>query len=167
MWSVLVWVYQFKISIYFFFWFSTDRISLLKSGLDRMKACCSLLQPEEGNLILLYTCRRAGSGFLWANRRSSTEKSTMMESGTRSVHCIYINKNPLIAKKKKKKEKWNTLCLQVMFSLEKKKFRLVVDGIRAQDGQLTNAELSSMKQQFLSPVYLGSTPHSLHKELKV
>lgn len=54
-----------------------------------------------------------------------------------------------------------------MFSLEKKKFRLVVDGIRAQDGQLTNAELSSMKQQFLSPVYLGSTPHSLHKELKV
>lgn len=73
-------------------------------------------------------------------------------------------KNPLIALKKKK---LNTLCLQVMFSLEKKKFRLVVDGIRAQDGQLTNAELSSMKQQFLSPVYLGSTPHSLHKELKV
>lgn len=130
-----------------------------------MKACCSLLQPEEGNLILLYTCRRAGSGFLWANRRSSTEKSTMMESGTRSVHCIYINKKPSNCFKKKKK--LNTLCLQVMFSLEKKKFRLVVDGIRAQDGQLTNAELSSMKQQFLSPVYLGSTPHSLHKELKV
>lgn len=50
--------------------------------------------------------------------------------------------------------------------MEKKKFRLVVDGIRAQDGQLTNAELTSM-QQFVSPVYLGSAPESLHKELKV
>lgn len=56
--------------------------------------------------------------------------------------------------------------LQVMFSLEKKKFRLVVDGIRAQDGQLTNAELASM-QHFVSPVYLGSAPEAFHKELKV
>lgn len=53
-----------------------------------------------------------------------------------------------------------------MFSLEKKKFRLVVDGIRAQDGQLTNAELASM-QHFVSPVYLGSAPEASHKELKV
>lgn len=53
-----------------------------------------------------------------------------------------------------------------MFSLEKKKFRLVVDGIRAQDGQLASAELISM-QQFVSPVYLGSAPESFHKELKV
>lgn len=50
--------------------------------------------------------------------------------------------------------------------MEKKKFRLVVDGIRAQDGQLTNAELTSM-QQFVTPVYLGSAPESFHKELKV
>lgn len=61
---------------------------------------------------------------------------------------------------------WWICCLQVIFSLEKKKFRLVVDGIRAQDGQLTNAELTSM-QKFVSPVYLGSAPESLHKELKV
>lgn len=47
-----------------------------------------------------------------------------------------------------------------------KKFKLVVDGIRALDGQLTKAELTSM-QQFTSPVYLGSAPESLHKELKV
>lgn len=53
-----------------------------------------------------------------------------------------------------------------MFSLEKKKFRLVVDGIRAQDGQLTNSEVTSM-QQFVSPVYLGSVPEVFHKELKV
>lgn len=53
-----------------------------------------------------------------------------------------------------------------MFSLEKKKFRLVVDGIRALDGQLTNAELTSM-QQFMSPVYLGRVPELLHQQLKV
>lgn len=40
-----------------------------------------------------------------------------------------------------------------------------MDGIRAQDGQLTNAELTSM-QQFVSPVYLGSAPEPFHKELK-
>lgn len=50
--------------------------------------------------------------------------------------------------------------------MEKKKFRLVVDGIRAQDGQLTNSEVTSM-QLFVSPVYLGSVPEVLHKELKV
>lgn len=41
-----------------------------------------------------------------------------------------------------------------------------MDGIRAQDGQLTNAELTSM-QQFVSPVYLGSAPEPFHKELRV
>lgn len=41
-----------------------------------------------------------------------------------------------------------------------------MDGIRAQDGQLASAELTSM-QQFVSPVYLGSAPESFHKELKV
>lgn len=45
-------------------------------------------------------------------------------------------------------------------------FQLVVDGIRAQDGQMTNAELAAMKH-FLSPLYLGSAPEALHKELKV
>lgn len=41
-----------------------------------------------------------------------------------------------------------------------------MDGIRAQDGQLSNAELKSM-QEFMSPVFLGSAPESFHKELKV
>lgn len=53
-----------------------------------------------------------------------------------------------------------------MFSLEKKKFRLVVDGIRAQDGQLSPTDVASMKH-FMSPVFLGSAPDYLHKELKV
>ncbi|KAF0046927.1 hypothetical protein F2P81_000560 [Scophthalmus maximus] len=59
----------------------------------------------------------------------------------------------------------DSISNKVIFSLEKKKFRLVVDGIRAQDGQLTTTELTSM-QQFMSPLYLGSVPESLHRQLK-
>ncbi|XP_051258985.1 LOW QUALITY PROTEIN: laminin subunit alpha-3-like [Dicentrarchus labrax] len=91
--------------------------------------------------------------------------------GGRSHLALYISKGRIRLSVGKQKEifnrekyndgKWHS----VIFSLEKKKFRLVVDGIRAQDGQLTSAELTSM-QQFVSPVYLGSVPESLHKELK-
>ncbi|XP_042353016.1 laminin subunit alpha-3-like [Plectropomus leopardus] len=92
--------------------------------------------------------------------------------GGRSHLALYISKGRIRLSVGKQKEifnrekyndgKWHS----VIFSLERKKFRLVVDGIRAQDGQLTNAELTSM-QQFVSPVYLGSAPESLHKELKL
>ncbi|XP_019117800.1 laminin subunit alpha-3 isoform X2 [Larimichthys crocea] len=91
--------------------------------------------------------------------------------GGRSHLALYISKGRIRLSVGKQKEifnrekyndgKWHS----IIFSLEKKKFRLVVDGIRAQDGQLTNAELTSM-QQFVSPMYLGSVPESLHKELK-
>ncbi|XP_034559528.1 laminin subunit alpha-3-like [Notolabrus celidotus] len=91
--------------------------------------------------------------------------------GGRSHLALYISKGRIRLSVGKQKEifnrekyndgKWHS----VIFSLERKKFRLVVDGIRAQDGQLTNSELTSM-QQFVSPVYLGSPPESLHKELK-
>ena len=43
---------------------------------------------------------------------------------------------------------------------------MVVDGIKAQDGQLTSAELTSL-QHFVTPMFLGSAPEFLHKELKV
>ncbi|XP_037643626.1 laminin subunit alpha-3-like isoform X2 [Sebastes umbrosus] len=92
--------------------------------------------------------------------------------GGRSHLALYISKGRIRLSVGKQKEifnrekyndgKWHT----VIFSLEKKKFRLVVDGIKAQDGQLTNAELISM-QQFVSPAYLGSAPESMHKELKL
>uniref|UniRef100_A0A8C2YYV5 Si:ch211-241e1.3 n=1 Tax=Cyclopterus lumpus TaxID=8103 RepID=A0A8C2YYV5_CYCLU len=81
--------------------------------------------------------------------------------GGRSHLVLYISKGRIRLSVGKQKEifnrekyndgKWHS----VIFSLEKKTFRLVVDGIRAQDGLLTNAELTSM-QQFVSPVYLGS-----------
>ncbi|XP_056277207.1 laminin subunit alpha-3-like isoform X2 [Pseudoliparis swirei] len=92
--------------------------------------------------------------------------------GGRSHLVLYISKgrirlsvgkqNEIFNREKYNDGKWHS----VIFSLEKKKFRLVVDGIRAQDGLLTNAELTSM-QQFVSPVYLGSAPESLHRELKL
>ncbi|XP_062285798.1 laminin subunit alpha-3-like isoform X1 [Scomber scombrus] len=92
-------------------------------------------------------------------------------SGGRSHLALYISKGrirlsvgqerEIFNREKYNDGKWHS----VIFSLEKKKFRLVVDGIRAQDGQMTNAEFLSM-QQFLLPVYLGSAPESLHKTLK-
>lgn len=147
--------------------------SLWISGPELQRACCSSLLPEEGALIWLYTYPKAGSGCLWPNRRrSSTGRSTMTESGTRSVDsrmktCSVFKTAALESRVLHPSScVWWPCCLQVIFSLEKKKFRLVVDGIRAQDGQLTNAELTSM-QHFMSPVYLGGAPEPFYKELKV
>ncbi|XP_028831523.1 laminin subunit alpha-3-like [Denticeps clupeoides] len=56
--------------------------------------------------------------------------------------------------------KWHT----VVFSLEKRKFRLVVDGIRAQDGIFYPSEIASV--HLTSPLYLGSAPAPIHQELK-
>ncbi|KAG7214821.1 hypothetical protein INR49_010713 [Caranx melampygus] len=92
-------------------------------------------------------------------------------SGGGSHLALYMSKGRIRLSVDKQKEifnrekyndgKWHS----VIFSLEKKKFRLVVDGIRAQDGQLTTTELRSI-QQIMSPVYLGSTPETLHRQLK-
>ncbi|XP_041659948.1 laminin subunit alpha-3-like isoform X2 [Cheilinus undulatus] len=91
--------------------------------------------------------------------------------GGRSHLALYLSKGRIrlsVGKQKEifNREKYNDgRWHSVIFSLEKKKFRLVVDGIRALDGQLTNSELTAM-QHFVSPVYLGSAPESLHRELK-
>uniref|UniRef100_A0A665UIL9 Laminin subunit alpha 3 n=1 Tax=Echeneis naucrates TaxID=173247 RepID=A0A665UIL9_ECHNA len=81
--------------------------------------------------------------------------------GERAHLALYLSKGRIRLSVGKQKEifnrekyndgKWHS----VIFSLEKKKFRLVVDGIRAQDGQLSSTELTSMRQ-FISPLYLGS-----------
>ncbi|XP_058487895.1 laminin subunit alpha-3-like isoform X2 [Solea solea] len=91
--------------------------------------------------------------------------------GGRTHLALYMSKGRIRLSTGKQKEifnrekyndgKWHS----VIFSLEKKKFRLVVDGIRAQDGQLTHNEWTAM-QQFMSPVFLGSVPESLYKQLK-
>ncbi|XP_008332400.1 laminin subunit alpha-3 isoform X3 [Cynoglossus semilaevis] len=91
--------------------------------------------------------------------------------GGRSHLALYMSKGRIRLSTGKEKEifnrekyndgKWHS----VIFSLEKKKFRLVVDGIRALDGQLTHSESTSM-QHFMPPVYLGTVPEALHKQLK-
>uniref|UniRef100_A0A3Q4H9B5 Si:ch211-241e1.3 n=1 Tax=Neolamprologus brichardi TaxID=32507 RepID=A0A3Q4H9B5_NEOBR len=131
-------IYQFKSSISFFFFLVLHRPHFSLEVRTR---------SHEG--MLFFAATRGGQSHL----------ALYMSKGRIRLS---VGKQKIFNREKYNDGKWHT----VMFSLEKKKFRLVVDGIRAQDGQLTNAELSSMKQQFLSPVYLGSTPHSLHKELK-
>ncbi|XP_062849691.1 laminin subunit alpha-4-like, partial [Trichomycterus rosablanca] len=56
--------------------------------------------------------------------------------------------------------KWHTVTV----SLEKRRFRLIIDGLRAQDGLLNPGEISSI--QFSSAVYLGSPPPNTHTDLK-
>ncbi|KAK2860159.1 hypothetical protein Q7C36_004325 [Tachysurus vachellii] len=56
--------------------------------------------------------------------------------------------------------KWHTVTL----SLEKRRFRLVIDGLRAQDGVLNPGESSSI--QLSRAVYLGSPPAHTHSDLK-
>ncbi|KAI5627198.1 laminin subunit alpha-3, partial [Silurus asotus] len=56
--------------------------------------------------------------------------------------------------------KWHTVTL----SLEKRRFRLVIDGLRAQDGVLNPGESSSI--QLGTAVYLGSPPPHTHTDLK-
>uniref|UniRef100_A0A669D8V4 Laminin subunit alpha 3 n=1 Tax=Oreochromis niloticus TaxID=8128 RepID=A0A669D8V4_ORENI len=139
--------------------------------LINVKCTCLSLPIQKQYLFLFLVLHRPhfslevrtrspeGMLFFAATRGGQSHLALYMSKGRIRLS---VGKQKIFNREKYNDGKWHT----VMFSLEKKKFRLVVDGIRAQDGQLTNAELSSMKQQFLSPVYLGSTPHSLHKELK-
>uniref|UniRef100_A0AAX7TSU7 Laminin subunit alpha 3 n=1 Tax=Astatotilapia calliptera TaxID=8154 RepID=A0AAX7TSU7_ASTCA len=145
--------------------------NLYTRRLINVKCTCLSLPIQNQYLFLFLVLHRPhfslevrtrsheGMLFFAATRGGQSHLALYMSKGRIRLS---VGKQKIFNREKYNDGKWHT----VMFSLEKKKFRLVVDGIRAQDGQLTNAELSSMKQQFLSPVYLGSTPHSLHKELK-
>uniref|UniRef100_A0A8D3CTJ2 Laminin subunit alpha 3 n=1 Tax=Scophthalmus maximus TaxID=52904 RepID=A0A8D3CTJ2_SCOMX len=87
--------------------------------------------------------------------------------GGRSHLALYMSKGRIRLSAGKQKEIFNREKYNdgKWHSVRGFKFRLVVDGIRAQDGQLTTTELTSM-QQFMSPLYLGSVPESLHRQLK-
>uniref|UniRef100_A0A8C5AQV3 Laminin subunit alpha 3 n=1 Tax=Gadus morhua TaxID=8049 RepID=A0A8C5AQV3_GADMO len=96
--------------------------------------------------------------FFAATRRGNSHMAVYMSKGRIRFS---VGKNKEIFNREKYNDgKWHS----VMFSLEKKKFRLIVDGIRAQDGQLTSNEVASL--ELLSPLYLGSAPESLHQYLK-
>uniref|UniRef100_A0A671YXW3 Laminin subunit alpha 3 n=1 Tax=Sparus aurata TaxID=8175 RepID=A0A671YXW3_SPAAU len=127
--------------------------------------CCSYSQSQSTQtlkMVSLFTLPRPHFSLDVRTRAAEGLLFFATTRGGRSHLALYISKGRIRLSVGRQKEifnrekyndgKWHS----VIFSLEKKKFRLVVDGIRAQDGQLTNAELTSM-QQFVSPVYLGSS----------
>ncbi|XP_030015975.1 laminin subunit alpha-3-like isoform X2 [Sphaeramia orbicularis] len=118
-----------------------------------------VLQPRPHFSVDVRTRSQEGLLFFTATRGGRSHLALYMSKGR--IRLSVGKEREIFNREKYSDGKWHS----VIFSLEKKKFRLVVDGIRALDGQLTNAELTSM-QQFMSPVYLGSVPESLHKQLK-
>uniref|UniRef100_A0A669CCY2 Laminin subunit alpha 3 n=1 Tax=Oreochromis niloticus TaxID=8128 RepID=A0A669CCY2_ORENI len=132
-------------------------------GLINVKCTCLSLPIQKQYLFLFLVLHRPhfslevrtrspeGMLFFAATRGGQSHLALYMSKGRIRLS---VGKQKIFNREKYNDGKWHT----VSSFLEKKKFRLVVDGIRAQDGQLTNAELSSMKQQFLSP---GLPKHSV------
>lgn len=118
-----------------------------------------VLQPRPHFSLDIRTRSPEGLLFFAATRGGRSHLALYMSKGR--IRMSVGKQREIFNREKYNDGKWHS----IIFSLERKKFRLVVDGIKAQDGQLTNSELTSM-QQFVSPVYLGSAPESLHKELK-
>ncbi|KAM4551973.1 laminin subunit alpha-3-like isoform 1-T1 [Odontesthes bonariensis] len=118
-----------------------------------------VLKPRPHFSLDVRTRSPEGLLFFAATRGGRSHFALYMSKGR--IRLSVGKKNEIFNREKYNDGKWHS----VIFSLERKKFRLVVDGIKARDGQLTNPELMSM-QQFVSPVYLGSAPESLHKDLK-
>ncbi|XP_067330961.1 laminin subunit alpha-3-like isoform X5 [Channa argus] len=118
-----------------------------------------VLQPRPHFSLDVRTRSPEGLLFFAATRGGHSHLALYMSKGR--IRLSVSKQKEIFNREKYNDGKWHS----VIFSLEKKKFRLIVDGIRAQDGQLTNTELTSM-QQLMSPVYLGSAPQSLHKQLK-
>ncbi|XP_030218470.1 laminin subunit alpha-3 isoform X1 [Gadus morhua] len=116
------------------------------------------LLPKPHFSLEVRTRSPDGLLFFAATRRGNSHMAVYMSKGRIRFS---VGKNKEIFNREKYNDgKWHS----VMFSLEKKKFRLIVDGIRAQDGQLTSNEVASL--ELLSPLYLGSAPESLHQYLK-
>ncbi|XP_054622732.1 laminin subunit alpha-3-like isoform X3 [Dunckerocampus dactyliophorus] len=118
-----------------------------------------VLQPRPHFSVDVRTRSPEGLLFFAATRGGHSHLALYLSKGR--IRLSVGKHNEIFNREKYNDGKWHS----VMFSLEKKKFRLVVDGIRAQDGQLTVADLASMKH-FMPPVFLGSAPFYLHKELK-
>ncbi|XP_036375311.1 laminin subunit alpha-3-like [Megalops cyprinoides] len=91
-----------------------------------------------------------------ASSRGSSHLALYMAKGR--IRLSIGGKRHIFNREKYSDGKWHT----VMFSWERRKFRLVVDGLRAHDGQLSPDEARSFSLQ--SPVYLGGVPASIHTE---
>ncbi|XP_077580678.1 laminin subunit alpha-3-like [Stigmatopora nigra] len=118
-----------------------------------------VLQPRPHFALDIRTRSLEGLLFFAPTRGGNSHLALYMSKGR--IRLSVGKYNEIFNREKYNDGKWHS----VIFSLEKKKFRLVVDGIRAQDGQLSASDVTSMKH-FMSPVFLGSAPDYLHKELK-
>ncbi|XP_019900931.2 laminin subunit alpha-3 isoform X2 [Esox lucius] len=116
------------------------------------------LQPKPIFSLDVRTKSSKGLLFYAATRRGSSHMALYMSKGR--IRLSVGKMKEIFHREKYNDGKWHS----VVFSLENKKFRLVVDGIRAQDGQFTNNKAVSM--ELTSPLYLGSAPDSLKTELK-
>ncbi|XP_035285918.1 laminin subunit alpha-3-like isoform X12 [Anguilla anguilla] len=104
------------------------------------------VRTESADGLLLYV---AGS-------QDSSHLVLYMSKGR--IRLSIGRKQHIFNREKYSDGKWHT----VMFSWERRKFRLVVDGLRAHNGQLSPDEGVSLDLQ--SPVYLGSVPASVRME---
>uniref|UniRef100_A0A8C7KH65 Laminin subunit alpha 3 n=1 Tax=Oncorhynchus kisutch TaxID=8019 RepID=A0A8C7KH65_ONCKI len=129
------------------------------------------ISTRSENGLLLYIGNEVGYiffllGNIWCGKSANGLLFYAATRGGSSHMALYLAKGRIrlsVDKSKKifNREKYNDgKWHSVIFSLEKKKFRLVVDGIRAQGGQLTTP------MELISPLYMGSAPDSLNKELK-
>ncbi|XP_041698141.2 laminin subunit alpha-3 isoform X3 [Coregonus clupeaformis] len=116
------------------------------------------LQPRPHFSLDVRTKSAKGLLFYAATRGGSSHMALYLSKGR--IRLSVDKRREIFNREKYNDGKWHS----VIFSLEKKKFRLVVDGIRAQDGQLTSDEATS--KELISPLYMGSAPDSLNKELK-
>ncbi|CAL8344638.1 unnamed protein product [Merluccius merluccius] len=117
-------------------------------------------QPKPHFSLDVRTRSPEGLLFFTATRRGTSHLAVYMSKGR--IRFSVGKRKEIFNREKYNDGKWHS----IIFSLEKRKFRLVVDGIRAQDGQLTNDEVASLELTSPVTVYLGSAPESLHQYLK-
>uniref|UniRef100_A0A3P8YNK8 Laminin subunit alpha 3 n=1 Tax=Esox lucius TaxID=8010 RepID=A0A3P8YNK8_ESOLU len=118
-------------------------------GKDNFKGFSSLSLTRPIFSLDVRTKSSKGLLFYAATRRGSSHMALYMSKGR--IRLSVGKMKEIFHREKYNDGKWHS----VVFSLENKKFRLVVDGIRAQDGQFTNNKAVSM--ELTSPLYLGSS----------
>ncbi|XP_056148615.1 laminin subunit alpha-3-like [Lampris incognitus] len=116
------------------------------------------LQPRPHFSLDVRTRSPEGLLFFVATRGGRSHLALYLSKGR--IRLSVGKQNEIFNREKYNDGKWHS----IIFSLERRKFRLVVDGIRAQDGQLTSDEVASM--EFVPPIHIGSAPEYLHRELK-
>ncbi|XP_035644145.2 laminin subunit alpha-3-like isoform X3 [Oncorhynchus keta] len=117
-----------------------------------------VLQPRPHFSLDVRTKSAEGLLFYAATRGGSSHMALYLSKGR--IRLSVGKGKEIFNREKYNDGRWHS----VIFSLEKKRFRLVVNGIRAQAGQLTSDEATSM--ELICPLYLGSAPDSLNAELK-